>query len=223
MSYELNSDRNIQSMENWKIARDVLAHMDQILGQCELKKTQRRSGANQLAYKMAKAFGHRSSYHDLYLHHSSLEPVVGQDPMIPIKEITALQVHYRLVILGRGTKQALESGNMLNAGTQTPNEIFLNFSSNYRSLNVAMEVTANAFANFCLDQGKVNLAKAMFGKIRAKWGSTGKDFEVYEPNGKWRQGDEGYRLVRTIQGHPVSQTVGYSWISGYDNRKRAPR
>jgi len=220
MSYEMNSGNNLQNMENWKIARDVLAHMHQIVDQAELKKTQQRSGANQLAYKVAKAFGHRSSYHDLYLHHSSIRPVLGQDPMIPIPEITRLQVHYRLVILGRGTKQALDSGNMLNAGTQTPNEIFLDFSSNYRTLNVVMEVTANAFANFCLDQGKTSLAKAMLAKIRAKWGGTGSNFDTYEPSGTWRQGDEGYRLVRSIHGQPVSQTMGYSWISGYDNRKK---
>lgn len=223
MSYELNSGSNIENMENWKVAGDVLSHIARILDECELKKTQRRSGANQLAYKVAKAFGHRSSYHDLYLHHPSIEPVVGQDPMIPIKEITALQVHYRLVILGRGTKQALDSGKILNAGTQTPNEIFLNFTASYRCLTVVMEVTANALVNFCGDRGKRTLAKNLLDKIRAKWGGTGTNFETYDVQGTWRQGDEGYRLVRTIEGRPVSQTEGFAWINGYDNRKRPPR
>jgi hypothetical protein len=81
-----------------------------------------------------------------------------------------------------------------------------------------MELTASAFINLCCDYGKHRLAKRVNDMIRAKWGGGGEDFGVYEPWGN-RHGDEGYRLVRTVNGRPVTQTVGASWIGGYDNRK----
>ncbi|WP_237216408.1 hypothetical protein [Falsiroseomonas oryziterrae] len=216
--YHLNGTGALDAMTNSMLIKDVMEHMGANMGGFRLRKADRRSAVNQLVYNVAKTFGHRSSYHDLYLHHASMQPVVGEDLMIPIPEIRRPTVHYRLLLLGRATKRALKAGDMLNT-ISTPNEVYLDFRAGGLELRVVMELTVSAFINLCGDNGKGrSVAKPIADMVREKWGSLGEAFGVYEPWGS-RTDDEGYRLVRRMDGRPVVETIGASWISGYDNLK----
>ena len=217
-TYNMNQ-YSIRHMMDDRIVADVLTHMSMIMDECELHKITKRRGVSQAAYAVAKTFGFRSAYHDLTLWHPSIaHDFLLNSEVIRIPDITEAKVFYQLMLLGEESKKGAtgKMGDERLTGNATMfNQVEVNVRSNFTNIVVTMEMTGPAFFNMALDLGKRNVATQIKAKLKAKWGSSGTKYGLFEPTGS-KAGNEGYRYVRLIDGIAKIYQRGWNdWVSAF--------
>lgn len=221
---------NPAKMMNWKIAKDVLRHLEQIVDQCALRKLDKRSGVKQAAYAVAKRFGHLSSNPDLYVWHSSIGPntlFFQGDECIRALDVEGVRLCYRIWLLGKQSKKAT---NKLDKSAD-PNEvcIYINKAQSLKQVNVTMDLSGPAMLQLCADLGRRTLLPKIRKMMQAKWGSSGVSFGNIDPNERKGQalaynkddqnpldnvsdGGEAYIYRRYLNGIPTNWDDGKGWI-----------
>lgn len=209
--------RLIDGMMDWEIVADCLEHLSDVMDQCSLHKVTKRTKVAQAAYGVAKVFGHRSAFHDLYLDHPSMTQALmfrGVEDAIPISGLKNTNVHYRLTLLGRESKRAatgLSADDRLSGNSVLHNQIEVNCRASFKYIYVQMDLTPHAFHNLCTDLKKPGVAKTIIKMVMAKWGSAGDTYNIFEPT-QAKKGGEGYRYVRLIDGVPKIYQPGWGWM-----------
>lgn len=221
---------NPTKLMNWKIAKDVLLHLEQIIDQCSLRKLDKRSGVNQAVYAVAKRFGHVSSNPDLYLWHPTLgwnEQFFQGDQCIAVPDVEGATLCYRIWLLGKQSKNA--SGKLQQSAD--PNEVCIYVSTNrsVRQVNVTMDLSGPAMVQLCSDLGRSRLLGKIKDLLRAKWGCEGVRFDNIDPSvraatgfalnredrmklGPVKANGEAYIYRRHLNGIPTNWDDGMGWI-----------
>ena len=215
--YNMNT-RSLDHMMDCDIVADVLTHMSSIMDQCELHKITKRRQVAQAAYAVAKVFGFRSAYHDLHLTHPSMTHHVlapGED-VIPMGGVNGVEIYWRLILLGEESKAAAtgtSASDRLSGNSTMSNQVEVDVRRGFKFIVVTMELTGKAFFELCRDCGKKTaLAKAVRDKLKAKWGSSGSAYGVYE-SASGTKGGDGYRFVRLMDGIPKIYQPGWNgWV-----------
>jgi hypothetical protein len=208
---------SLDHMMDCDIVADVLTHMTSIIDQCELHKITKRRQVAQAAYAVAKVFGYRSAYHDLHLTHPSMKHHVlapGED-VIPMGGVNGVEIYWRLTLLGEESKAGAtgtSASDRLSGNTAMANQVEGDVRRGFKFIVVTMEMTGSAFSQLCHECGrKTTLSGKVSNMLKAKWGSKGTSFGVYQAavgNG------DGYRFVRLMDGVPKVYQQGWGgWVT----------
>ncbi|HEY1933812.1 MAG TPA: hypothetical protein VGG99_17500 [Acetobacteraceae bacterium] len=217
-------------MMNWKIAKDVLRHLEQIVDQCALRKLDKRSDTKQTAYAVAKLFGHVSSHPDLYLWHSSIGPntlFFQGDECIRALDVDGVRLCYRIWLLGKQSKKA--SNKLQQSAAANEICIHVNKAQSLKQVNVTMDLSGPAMLQLCADLGRRSLLPKIRKMMQVKWGNTGVSFGNIDPNERKAQGlafnkedqnplggvldgGEAYIYRRYLNGIVINWDDGKGWI-----------
>jgi hypothetical protein len=200
---------------------DVFRHMNRVFDDATFRKFTKRRAVSQAIYAVAKQFGHRTAYYDLYLDHSSCLPDVLNNQVDKVFRAPTerVQLSWFLTVLGGETKKKSGSSSVttrLSANAIMANQIEIKTWGS-RRVFVMMELSGQAFIHLCCDYGKTGLAKRFRDKLVAKWGNIGTNYKIYKAHGFGRNDvdshgnsmDEGYRFVRYVDDVPKIYTEGF--------------
>lgn len=222
MPYNVDSNY-APNLSDAEIMSDVFQHMTAIFDDATFRKFTKRRAVSQAVYAVAKQFGHRTAYYDLYLDHSSrvadiLNNQVDKAFRVPTQKV---QLSWFLTVLGGETKKKSASSSVttrLSANAIMANQIEIKTWGS-RRVFVMMELSGQAFIHLCCDHGKTLLAQRFRDKLVAKWGNIGTNYRIYKAHGyggkdlgpDGKPMDEGYRFVRYVDDVPKIYTEGFGW------------
>jgi hypothetical protein len=212
----IDRDVNFDTLLDFDLTHDVLNHMENIFRECRLHKISQRHGANKAVYAVAKRFGYRSDSPDLFLDGPGRQAGVNMKTQsgyaFQVPTTGRYSLYWDLVLLGKHTKKALDSGNTLGAGTADPNIVTVDVRG--RVVTVDMHLSGPAFLNLLVDQRKTALARTINAQLVAKWGASGAKLETYSAPKNSNNGD-GYRYLRLMGGVTKQMTEGFGWVTGW--------
>nr|WP_314075953.1 hypothetical protein [uncultured Roseococcus sp.] len=196
------------------VMADVFRHMHAVFEDGTFRKFTKRRAVSQAVYAVAKHFGHRTAFYDLYLDHASRVPDLLNNQVDKVFRVPTegVQLSWFLTVLGGETKKKSASASVttrLDANAIMANQIEIK-SWGTRRVFVMMELSGQAFINLCCDYGKRALARQFRDKLVQKWGNLGTTYGIYRAHGS-DAGDEGYRFVRYVDDVPKVYTEGFGW------------